>query len=330
MTSSIRIFTSICWLILVSSAAGTAAPQENKQPLPGAMPRSESSGCQNTQEHVISVNGVRVHYVEAGVGPAVVLIHGNAGSVDDFSYRAVRVLCGEFKTVAIDRPGHGKSDRLTKDPARLESQAKLLHDTLAALGIRRPILIGHSWGASLALAYAIRYQDDISSMVLLAPAAYAEKEQDAWWVKVLVKPPIIGDLSLAVGKRLFGKRMLKRELKRAFYPQTVPADYLRSAYAWLSQKHLRSYLEDEWNLNAGLKAISKRYSEIHVPLVIVTGDSDQVVPAQANAYRLKAEISQSQLVELKHAGHQIPQTEPQSIRNALTLISNVTAQTKRP
>jgi pimeloyl-ACP methyl ester carboxylesterase len=147
---------------------------------------------------------------------------------------------------------------------------------------------------------------------------------------VLVKPPIIGDVSLAVGKRLFGKRMLKRELERAFYPQTVPADYLRSAYAWLSQKHLRSYLEDEWNLNQGLKAISRRYSEIHVPLVIVTGDSDQVVPAQTNAYRLKAEISQSQLVELKHAGHQIPQTEPQSIRKALTLISNVTAQTKRP
>jgi pimeloyl-ACP methyl ester carboxylesterase len=89
---------------------------------------------------------------------------------------------------------------------------------------------------------------------------------------------------------------------------------------------LRSYLEDEWSLNEGLKAIGKRYSEIHVPLVIVTGDSDQIVLPQANAYRLKAEIGQSQLVELKHAGHQIPQTEPQSIRNALTLISTAMAR----
>jgi pimeloyl-ACP methyl ester carboxylesterase len=67
-----------------------------------------------------------------------------------------------------------------------------------------------------------------------------------------------------------------------------------------------------------------------VPLIIVTGDSDQVVPPQANAYRLKAEIGQSQLLEIKHAGHEIPQTQPQSILNALKLISNLNSQRSVP
>ncbi len=255
----------------------------------------------------------------------MVLIHGNAGSVNDFSYRTIRLLCSEYKIVAVDRPGHGKSDRLAKDPARLESQAALLHETLALLGIKRPILVGHSWGSSLALAYTLHYQDDVSSMILLAPAAYSEDEEDSWWMTTFIKPPVIGDVSLTLGKLLFGKRMLKKELKLAFDPQPLPDDYLKSANSWLGRKQLRSYIEDESRLNKNLEALSRRYPEIHIPVIIVTGDSDKITPPKANAYRLKAAISQSQLIELKHTGHEIPQTNPQSIRTALGMISSSTA-----
>jgi len=317
MAITFKTCALVC-IVLVSSAFVSARPQTASGP-------AESFGCANTQEHVTSVNGVRVHYLEAGAGQAVVLLHGNAGSAADFSYRAMQVLCGEYRVVAVDRPGHGKSDRLSKDPARLESQAALLHDTLISLGIKRPILVGHSWGASLALAYALNYQDDISSMILLAPAAYREPEETAWWMRALVKPPVIGDVSLAIGKRFFGTRLLKQELQLAFYPQPVPVDYLKSANAWLGRKQLKAYLEDESHLNASLETLSLRYPEIRLPVVIVTGDSDKIVSAQANAYRLKAAISQSQLIELKHTGHEIPQTDPQSIRAALAMVSNSAA-----
>jgi pimeloyl-ACP methyl ester carboxylesterase len=318
MASIIRICAVICVLSIPVWASGAPTGAIN--------PRGDSTGCQNTQEHLITVDGVRVHYLEAGAGETIVLIHGNAGSIEDFSYRALGILCGQYKVVAVDRPGHGKSDRLAKEPAHLESQAALLHDTLRLLGIKRPILIGHSWGASLALAYALNYQNEISSMVLLAPAAYAEKDPNGWLTRALIRPPLIGELNLALGKVFFGNHMLKKELAQAFYPQSVPDDYLKTAKAvWLGQKQLRSYFEDEWGLNASLKKLSKRYSEIHVPVIIITGDTDRVVSARENAYRLKATISQSQLVELKHTGHEIPQTDPQSIRNALALISGANA-----
>jgi len=168
-------------------------------------------------------------------------------------------------------------------------------------------------------------------MILLAPAAYAEKEQSGWWMTAFVKPPIIGDVSLAVGKFFFGRHVLKRELEHAFYPQPVPDDYFKAANAlWLGRKQVKSCLEDERQLNASLEALSRRYSEIHVPVIIVTGDSDRVVSPPENAYRLYASISQSQLVELKHTGHEIPQTDPQSIRDALALISSSTANRMVP
>ncbi len=66
--------------------------------------------------------------------------------------------------------------------------------------------------------------------------------------------------------------------------------------------------------------MSKRYSEIRVPVVIVTGDDDQIVSPRENAYRLKSDITQSKLVELKDTGHEIPLTRPECVREALLSI----------
>src|SRR5258708_18024498 len=69
----------------------------------------------------------------------------------------------------------------------------------------------------------------------------------------------------------------------------------------------------------------KGYSEIDIPVVILTGDEDRIVSPKGNAYRLHAAIPQSQLIALKDTGHEIPQTHPQSIYAALTLISSSSA-----
>jgi pimeloyl-ACP methyl ester carboxylesterase len=67
--------------------------------------------------------------------------------------------------------------------------------------------------------------------------------------------------------------------------------------------------------------MSKRYSEICVPVVIVTGDKDQIVSPTQNAYALQRAIPQSKVIEIKNAGHEIPQTHPESIATALRMLS---------
>lgn len=274
------------------------------------------------EQHLVKVESLRVHYIESGAGPTVVMIHGNAGGVEDFELGVMQLLSREYRVIAIDRPGHGSSDRPADKGATVEYQAQLLHRTLLHLGITQPILIGHSWGAALALAYALKYPNGVSAMVLLAPAAYPDDGANGL-LRTIIKTPVLGDLSLLLGRSIMGRRRLKRDLARAFYPQSVPENYFKKASStWLGRKQLRAYLEDEWSLNDSLKKMSKRYVDIHIPVVIVTGAEDKIVSPQENAYRLHSAIPGSRLIELKYAGHEIPQTHPESVYAALTLISS--------
>src|SRR5689334_22445983 len=281
--------------------------------------------CEQPVEHFIDIENTRVRYVEAGAGPVVVLIHGNAGSVDDFDFESLGLLCRDHRVIAVDRPGHGKSARPSDADAHLQYQTRLLHETLLHLGVTHPVLVGHSWGGSLALAYAVEYPKELSAIVLLAPAAYSDGGPDQF-MRAVLKTPIVGDVTLTMGRVIFGENQLKKELQKAFYPSSVPEDYLQHASSsWLRHKQLRAILEDEYSLDKDLEKVSRHYSEISIPVVIVTGDHDRVVSAKQNAYRLKTSIAHSHLIELKNTGHQIPQTHPESIFNAVTLISNSSA-----
>ena len=278
--------------------------------------------CEQPAEHFIDIENTRVRYVEAGAGPVVTLIHGNAGSVDDFDFKSLGLLCRDHRVIAVDRPGHGKSARPTDADAKLQYQTRLLHETLSHLGVTHPVLVGHSWGGSLALAYAVKYPMELSAIVLLAPAAYSDGGPDQF-MRAVLKTPLIGDVTLTLGRIIFGQHQLKKELQKAFYPSSVPEEYLRQASSsWLRHKQLRAILEDEYSLDKDLEKVSRHYSEISIPVVIVTGDNDRVVSAKQNAYRLKTSITNAQLIELKNTGHQIPQTHPESIFNAVNLIVN--------
>ncbi len=288
--------------------------------------------CEQSRESYIEVDNTRVRYVEAGSGPVVVMIHGNAGSIDDFDLKNFGLLCRDHRVVALDRPGHGKSERSEGKKTSLTGQTKLIHDALAQLGVTRPVIVGHSWGGSLALAYAVDFPTDVSAIVLLAPAAYEDGGGDEF-MRGLVKTPVIGDVTLFLGRVFLGKHVLKKELNKAFYPDSVPDEYLdKAASTWLGHKQAKAFIEDEYSLNKDLNRISKHYHDIKIPVVIVTGDQDKVVSAKDNAYRLKSTIAQSQMIELKNTGHQVPQTHPETITEAVNLIqkSSSTARVKIP
>src|SRR5262249_23502244 len=230
------------------------------------------------------------------------------------------MLSSNYRVVAIDRPGHGKSDRPNGKTVYVEYQARLLHQFLSYLGVARPVLVGHSWGAALALSYALQYPTEVSALILVAPAAYPAAGE-ARLLQAMNKPPVIGNVPLMLGNSIVGRHILRGVLRRAFFPQPLPEKYFRLvASSWLGRKQLKAYLDDEASLNASLRKLSKHYSEINVPLVIITGDHDQIVSPKENAYRLKDSVANSQLMELKNTGHDIPQTHPESISSALSLI----------
>jgi pimeloyl-ACP methyl ester carboxylesterase len=283
---------------------------------------ADSPDSAGLEESYLEIEKTKLHLVLGGTGrQTVVMLHGNAGDIQDFEYGVAELLSKSYRVIGFDRPGHGKSERPSSKAASVEYQARMLHETLQNLGVNNAILLGHSWGASLALCYALKYPAETAGLVLLAPPAFPGADPNPL-LRAVVKTPLIGGLTLMFGKTLMGDERLRHELERAFYPQPAPEKYLKIATStWLGCKQLRAYLEDEWSLNASLRRMSKRYGELRMPVVIVTGDQDQIVSPKENAYRLKEVIPQAQLVELKGAGHEIPLTMPDSVYGALKLIS---------
>ena len=116
----------------------------------------------------VDVEGLRLHYLERGRGRPVILIHGLSGSAYDFEVSISEGLARDHRVVAFDRPGNGYSDQLPDERQSLFVEARQLHAAALKLGLERPLLVGYSLGAAVAIAYADAYPEDVAGVVTIA------------------------------------------------------------------------------------------------------------------------------------------------------------------
>ena len=267
----------------------------------------------------VVVDGTSLNYVSAGSGQPVVLIHGNPGSYQDYTLAVIERLSQSYYVVAFDRPGHGYSERQDSVHTTVEVQARIIRDALDKLGIKKPVLVGHSWGGSLVLAAAVAYEKDLAGIVLLAPAAYPTVSRE-WW-SLLPHVPLIGNLVVNRLTPFLGRAMVRKSLQEAYDPQDVQEDYVeQSLELWIQPDHIRACAYDERTLGASLTGLSKHYRDIEVPVVIVTGSADRLLNPEEHAYPLHKAIKNSKLVVLPETGHQLPQTRPEAVVSAVDLV----------
>lgn len=280
-----------------------------KAPVPaGTKPRAQMKS--------VAANRVALNYVSAGVGRAVVLIHGNPGSHQDFMLSVFDKLTERYHVLAFDRPGHGHSQRHRSLETTVEVQAAMIRDALRKLSIENPLLVGHSWGGSVALAAAVAYGRELSGIVLLAPAAYPTVSIE-WWSH-LPRVPWLGKFLVKTVTPFVGRTVVKGSLRDAYHPQDVHDEYAEhSATMWIHPERIAAWANDEITLRASLAALSQRYAEIEIPVVIITGDADRVLDPQQHAYPLHEAIKNSKLIVLPQTGHQLPQTRPDAVVSAI-------------
>src|SRR3954465_251583 len=142
----------------------------------------------------LEVDGVRLHYSDQGTGKPVVLVHGNAVTGDDYNTSGVAErLLKNHRVIIFDRPGFGHSQRPHGRMWTAMEQAELLHGALQQLGVERPVVVGHSWGAIVALSLAARHPADMAGLVLLSGYYFWTLRPDV----LLVIPgaiPVLGDI----------------------------------------------------------------------------------------------------------------------------------------
>ncbi len=137
-------------------------------------------------------NGIRLHHITAGDGPDLVLVHGITGNLAVWHLHMVPVLLDHFRVLTYDLRGHGYSD-MPKTGYDCDSMAEDLQQLLDALEIERPMLVGHSYGADIALYFAHSYPERVSHVVAIEgalPALVSARNREEWegwsyWVETL-------------------------------------------------------------------------------------------------------------------------------------------------
>jgi pimeloyl-ACP methyl ester carboxylesterase len=270
----------------------------------------------------IEVDGVKLHYVERGEGPPLVLIHGNGSMVQDFETSGLLDLAAtRYRVIAFDRPGYGYSERPRGRRWDPESQADLLFRALQQLEIDRPIVAGHSWGALVATALALQHPVYVKSVVLMSGYYYPTFRLDA----LLMSPPalpVVGDLMRHTISPLIGRLLWPRFVRRVFAPAAVPPKF--SGFPmWMALRpsQLRASAAEGALLIPATLAMKPRYRELIMPVMIVAGDSDRYIDTAEQSERLHRELPQSDLRLVRGAGHMVHQIAPRQVMAALESVA---------
>lgn len=258
----------------------------------------------------IDIGGSRQHIVE--VRPAdrepdglpLVLLHGAGCNLEDMWLALGWPLAARHRVILVDRAGAGWSERRGRTSSSPAVQAAMLRDALDRLGIARAVLVGHSWGGALALAFALDHPQRTAGLVLLSPPTHPHLRRMSRLYRPLAAP-ILGwlfarTLALPLGAVAFGIG-----IRAAFAPQLPPSYYLRGSAAFLLLRPAAflANAQDMADLSGFLAQQAPRYRELALPMVIVQGDCDGIVPIEKHAQVLAAAAPQAKLVVLPGIGH---------------------------
>jgi len=261
----------------------------------------------------LHLDGLRLAYLEKGSpspeAPSLVLLHGLMGTAETF-IPLMQALDSRQHVVALDFPGSGQSERHPALDPSLRSTTRTVARFLAALQLRRPIVLGHSHGGTVATYLAVTQPDALSSLILFAPAHPYFRE---------------GDLLIRFYQSLPG-RLLAHTMP--WYPQWVQMMALRrmaGPKSWDTPERLKPYRENlrtagtiehllrllaGWQSDMGALRDLLR-TPLATPVKLVWGDSDRAVPFHS-ADELRKHLLVSEFQILPGVGHRPAEEQPAS------------------
>ena len=273
----------------------------------------------------IAVDGVRLHYVERGNGRPLVLFHGNGSMIQDFESSGLIDLAAEnYRVIVFDRPGFGHSLRPRNVVWTPEAQADLFRKAFDGLGVQRAIVLGHSWGASVAVALAIRHPSFVEALVLASGYYFPTARADAV-ASSLSATPALGDIISYTVSPILGRLMWPAMLRKVFGPQPVPGKFAGFPKEMaVRPSQLRASAAESTLMVPAAFASSKTYGELDMPTIILAGEDDRLIDIDEQSARLHDEVKQSKLHRIAGAGHMIQQS---ATRDLMAAIDEAAAET---
>lgn len=260
----------------------------------------------------IDAERARVHIREAGEpqAPRVLLIHGANANLRELWEPFAAELAGEFRVIAMDRPGLGYSSR-PRGGHKLKTQARLAETVLRATGGEPAIIVGHSLGAAVALRLVLEAPSLVRGLVLLAPACTPWQGKPIWWAR-LAATPIIGHIFCGLIIPNLGPPLARANIDRNFAPSPAPENYYNKSGVGLAFRPgaFRASALDVCNSSAEFAAQADRYPEIFAPAIVITAEKDRVISPKRHARALAAALPAGELVIAPDTGHMPHQLRP--------------------
>jgi proline iminopeptidase len=283
---------------------------------------SASSGVFKLEEGFVDASGVLIYYRALGAGPPLVILHGGPGASHDYFLPYLLPLARTNRVVFIDERGSGRSEKL-EDPAgyTIENMVEDVEAVRVALGLGKINLLGHSFGGALAQAYALKYQANLSHLVLCSTFHSTRQLNGTLQrMKDQMTPELRARVDAMERKGLFGngrdyeKNRYTAEYMIAawgegyfpfLYQGRPDPNYDPTATAGMAWDLYREMWgsNGEFVVDGNLTSVeyADRLGSITVPTLITVGDHDQVEPAIARD--LQEKIPGSTLVVLPQSGH---------------------------
>lgn len=257
---------------------------------------------------ILDLGDRTVHVVDRpGTDPQalpIVFVHGASGNARD-PLLAFGDAFPERRRLFLDRPGHGWSSRRGLADASPVVQAEVVARVMDALGIARAVVVGHSWGGSVAAAFGVHHRDRAAGLVFLAPATHPWPGAVIDILYRLSAMPVVGRVLDDLVVPNVGRLMIERATVGVFAPDPVPPDYCTriGARLVLRPDEWRANAEDVFSLHAHVTSLSPRYPEITAPTLILSGTRDPIVRADIHAEGLERDIAGARLIWLDGIGH---------------------------
>ena len=255
----------------------------------------------------MEVDGVRLHYAEWGEGEPVVLINGNGTMVQDWALSGlVGLAAQQYRVIAIDRPGYGYSARPRDRVWTARTQAALLAQAIVQLGLRRPLVVGHSWGALVAVALGLDHPDAARGLVLLSGYYYPTARADVWFFSPPAVP-VLGDLMRHTIAPPLTRLLAPKIMRKVFEPRPVPARFSDRFPLDLALRpiSIKASAEDSALMVPSAASLQGRYGELSLPAAVLVGAQDGIITPERQSGRLAGELPERDIEVLQGLGHMI-------------------------
>lgn len=272
----------------------------------------------------VAVDGQSVHFVQRGAGPDVVLLHGASGNLRDFDFGLIDTLAERYRVTAFDRPGLGYTDRAVEAyggpfDTRGETpqqQAAMLAAAARKLGIRNEIVLGHSFGGAVAMAWAL---DHDPAAIVAVSGAIMPWPGDLGVLQRFSGSAVGGAALPPLAAAFVGDWPVERAVDLIFAPNDPPPNYAERLGVGLTLRRetFRANARQITSLRPALVEMAPRYRNLRLPVELVHGTEDRAVPLRIHSLPVAERVPGAYLVQLEGVGHMAHHARPDVLVDAV-------------